>query len=132
MRLAVLAAIVLTSATPAAATTVRVALDQSTRIILNRPARDVVVGNPAVADVNLLDSRNIVILGKGYGTTSILVVDKEGRTIADHQIVVSSPDAGAVSMFRGALMQTYTCDSRCEQSASKAVGSPQTSAASAP
>lgn len=120
MRLALLFTLAFALATPASAATVKVAIDQSTRITLSRPARDVVVGNPAVADVNLADSRNIVVLGKGFGATSLLVMDKDGRTIVDYEVVVSSPDAGAVSLFRGSTQQTFSCATRCEQSASKA------------
>jgi len=121
MRLALVLALLLSSATSATAATLKVALDQSTRITFSRPARDVVVGNPLVADVSLLDAHNLVVLGKGYGSTSLLVVDAAGRTIADHQIIVSSPDTGAVSLFRGAELQTFSCAARCERSASKAV-----------
>ena len=117
MRLPVAIAVVLLSASSALAGTLKVPLDQSTRVSLARPARDVVVSNPRVADVSLLDARNIVVLGKSYGTTSLLIVDAAGRTIADHQIVVSSPDTGTVSFYRGAEVQTFACDARCERSA---------------
>ena len=66
---------------PAAAEILTVRLDQSARVRLSAPARDVVVGNPGVADVSMLDSRNIVVLGKSYGVTNLLVVDRAGRTI---------------------------------------------------
>lgn len=115
MRFAILLTAALFSASSVSAETLTVRRDQSARIALNRPARDVVVGNPTVADVSLLDARNLVVVGKGYGITSLLVVDREGRTIADHQILVSSPDVGAVSLLRGAQVQTYACAPICER-----------------
>jgi Flp pilus assembly secretin CpaC len=114
MRLAVALAAFLAVSGAAEAATISVSMDKSTRISLNRPARNLVVANPKVADVTLIDARNIVILGKGYGTTSLLVVDAAGRTIADHDIVVSSAGVGAVSFYRGAQVQTFACDARCE------------------
>jgi Flp pilus assembly secretin CpaC len=114
MRLATALALFLALSGAADAATLKVALDRSTRISLARPARDIVVTNPKVADVTLIDARNIVVLGKGYGTTSLLVVDAAGRTIADHQIVVSSPDTGAVSFYRGSKVQSFACEARCE------------------
>lgn len=119
MRLALLLSAALFTAFPAAAETLTVHRDQSARIMLSRPARDVVVGNPQVADVTMLDARNIVVLGKGYGTTSLLAVDHAGRTIVDHQIMVGSPDVGAVSLLRGAEIQTYACAPLCERTAGK-------------
>ena len=87
--------------------------------MLSRPARDVVVGNPQVADVTLLDSRNLVVLGKGYGTTNVLVVDRAGRTIVDHRVIVAASDLGAVSLLRGAEVRTYACAPICEQTGGK-------------
>jgi Flp pilus assembly secretin CpaC len=121
MRLALLLTAALLAAFPASAETLTVNKDQSTRIMLSRPARDVVVGNPQVADVTLLDARNIVVLGKGYGLTSVLAVDHAGRTIVDHQIMVGAPDVGAVSLLRGAEVQTYACAPLCERTAGKDV-----------
>jgi Flp pilus assembly secretin CpaC len=114
MRLATALAFFLALSSAADAATLKVALDKSARISLARPARDIVVANPKVADVTLIDARNIVVLGKGYGTTSLLVVDAAGRTIADHEIVVSSPDTGAVSFYRGSKVQSFACEARCE------------------
>jgi Flp pilus assembly secretin CpaC len=114
MHLAVLASLIVAAATPCLAATIEIPLDRTARISLGGPARDVVVGNPKVADVSLLDARNLVVLGKGYGATSLLVVDRNGRTIADHQIVVTSPDVGAMSFIRGGKVQSYACSARCE------------------
>lgn len=108
------------SAAAAEAFTVR--LDHSTRITLSRPARDVVVGNPAVADVNMLDARNLVISGKGYGVTSLLVVDGAGKTILDREVVVVGGDAAAISFFRGGEVRNYACAARCERTGVAAPG----------
>lgn len=98
-----------------AAETLNVKLDQSARITLRQPIRDVVVGNPAVADVSMLDGNSLVVVGKTYGVTNLLIVDRAGRTIMDRDIVVTAPDSGAVSLFRGAEQRTYSCAPRCER-----------------
>lgn len=113
--LAAMAAILL--ATPAAAAEpLRVGIDQSTRVQLSGTARDVVVANPAVADVTMLGGRNLVVLGKRFGVTSVLVVDALGRTIMDRTIVVAAPE-GSVSVYRGALGSAYACSPTCEVAA---------------
>jgi len=113
-RIALLAIAATLAAWPALAETLTVRLDQSVRVRLQTPARDVIVGNPAVADVTVLDSRSVVVLGKGYGVTNLLVVDRAGRTILNRDIVVSAPEA-SVSVFRGPVMSSYACSSLCER-----------------
>lgn len=124
MRLLLAALAVVAIAAPAWAEPLRVNLDQSTRVRLASPARDVVIGNPAIADVTMLDSHNLTIVGKAFGATHLLVIDTAGRTIVDRQLLVTSPDTGQVSMVRGpaqpgakVLMQSYICGASCEQSA---------------
>lgn len=98
----------------AAAQSLPVSIDQAARIQLSASARDVVIGNPAVADVTVVDSRNLVVTGKGYGVTNLLVIDGRGRTILDRQIVVSAGDDGRVSMYRGSSLQEFACSTRCQ------------------
>ncbi|HEY3696297.1 pilus assembly protein N-terminal domain-containing protein [Phenylobacterium sp.] len=108
------AAAALLAAQPALAETLTVRLDQNTAVRLSAPARDVVIGNPNIADVNLLDARHLVVLGKAYGVTNLLVMDAAGRTILDRQVVVGSPDA-SMSYYRGGEARAYACTERCER-----------------
>ena len=98
----------------AAAETLTVRMDQSAAIRLSAPARDVVIGNPAIADVNMLDARNLVVLGKSYGVTNLLVMDQAGRKILDRQIVVSAPEP-SMSFYHGSDVRSYACSDRCER-----------------
>jgi Flp pilus assembly secretin CpaC len=107
----------LASASQAAAPALAVPIDQSARVQLPAGVRDVMIGNPAIADVNLVDSRNAVILGKGYGVTNLLVIDQLGRTVMERQIIVSSPSEGRVSVIRGAKVENYACAAGCERQA---------------
>ncbi len=54
---------------------------QSRRVQLSGQAANVVIGDPAVADVAMLDSHSVLVLGKGFGTTDILVLDRSGRPV---------------------------------------------------
>lgn len=127
MRLVLAAIAAIALVTPvAAAEPLRVGIDQSTRVQLAGVARDVVVANPAVADVTMLDGRNLVVLGKRFGVTSVLVVDALGRTIMDRSVVVAAPE-GSVSVYRGATGASYACSPTCEvaaQGGDKAASSP--------
>lgn len=103
-----------------AAPTLAVPIDQSARVALPAGTRDVMIGNPAIADVNVVDSRNAVILGKGYGVTNLLVIDQLGRTVLERQIVVSAPAAGRVSVIRGPKVDDYACAGGCERAGAAA------------
>ncbi|MCI3135365.1 pilus assembly protein N-terminal domain-containing protein [Phenylobacterium aquaticum] len=106
----------------AQAETLSVLIDQSARLSLPAGAQTVMVGNPAIADVNLLDSHNAVLLGRAYGVTNLLVTDVRGRVLMDRQVVVAAPQTDRVTMFRGGTAASppgvvnYACAAaRCER-----------------
>lgn len=99
----------------AMAATLSVPIDQSTPLALPAGARNVMVGNPAIADINVLDDHNVVVLGRSYGVTNLLVTDARGRTLVNHQIVVSAPEVNRISMYRGNRVDNYACSPRCER-----------------
>ena len=88
---------------------------QATRIHLPVPARDIVVGDPTVADVSLIDERTLVVLGKKVGATTLLAFDALGRPLTDRQIMVSEASDEAVVVHRGVVASTYACASRCSR-----------------
>lgn len=93
-----------------------VPIDQSTPLPLPRGARDVLIGNPAIADVAVLDSSKAVISGRGYGVTNLVVIDQLGRTVMERQVVVAAPSEGRVSVIRGPRVEEYACAGGCERS----------------
>ena len=66
-----------------AAPSLVVPIDQSTPLTLPRGARDVLIGNPAIADVAVIDAGKAVISGRGYGVTNLVVIDQLGRTVLE-------------------------------------------------
>lgn len=92
-----------------------VGLDRVVNIRLWGPASTVVVGNPAIADVNLVNGRSLLITGHAVGQTSIMVLDSSGRETFHQTIVVGAADAGQVSVQRGADVTDYSCSPRCER-----------------
>jgi hypothetical protein len=112
------------AATPAAARpSLVVPIDHATRLTLSRPAGSVVVGNPAVADVTVVDAHTVFVTGKGYGVSEIVVVDPLGRTVWQGEVVVTAPQSGQVSVFRGSEMTDMACADICAPS----VRNPKTS-----
>lgn len=111
--LAVLAAV--TAAAPASAqgSRVTVALDHAERVGLRAPAGSVIVGNPAVADVTVVDERTLFVQGKAFGVTQIVVLDRLGRNLFQGEVVVTAPQSGQVTVFRGSTATDMACAGLC-------------------
>jgi Pilus formation protein N terminal region len=99
----------------ALAASLGVPLDQSTYVTLTGPAHNVILGNPAIADVLVSDPRHLVVTGKGKGVTNLIVTDAAGRTIFDRQIVVGAGSGDRVLLINGASLVRYACTPGCEQ-----------------
>ena len=69
---------------------------------LNAPAATVIVGNPAVADVTIQDPQTLVLTGKSYGQTNLIVLDSDGSPVADTLVEVVQLQAGVVTVYQGA------------------------------
>ncbi|HWF77758.1 MAG TPA: pilus assembly protein N-terminal domain-containing protein [Caulobacteraceae bacterium] len=106
----------------ALAATLAVPLDQSALVTLSAPAHNVVVGNPAIADVAVADQRHIIITGKGPGVTNLVVTDAGGKPIFDREIVVGAQSGGRVALINGPAITSYTCAPICEASPAGAGG----------
>ncbi len=123
---AILAAAVL-MATPAVvaaqSSSLNVEIDQARRVQLRGPAGSVIVGNPQIADVTVVDSNTLYITGKGYGVTEIVAVDPIGRPVFQSQVVVTAGDGGGrVRVWRGATATEMACASSCSPSVRSGAG----------
>jgi len=112
----VLAAALSGSVQAHADTGIHVVMNQATVLKLARPADTVVVGDPEIADAVVKDSRTVVLTGKGFGMTNIVIMDAEGGAIVDDQVLVSRSVANTVRVYRRAFVQTLSCSPFCETS----------------
>ena len=103
-----------------AAPSTNVAIDHTARINLRSPAASVIVGNPAVADVTVVDERTLFLSGRGYGVTEVTVLDPLGRTIWSSEVVVTAPTEGAVTVYRGNQATEMACAQSCAATARSA------------
>jgi Flp pilus assembly secretin CpaC len=93
-----------------------VQIDHSQRVQLRGAAASVIVANPAIADVQVVDANTLYIVGKGYGVTEVAVVDAIGRPLFQNQVVVTGGSTGSVRVWRGAQMTEMACASSCAPS----------------
>ncbi len=113
---AALALLAVPAAAAAQSQPLNVDIDQSTRVQLRAPAGSVIVGNPLIADVTVVDANTLFITGKGYGVTEIVAVDVLGRTVFQSQVVVTAGDSGRVRVWRGAQPTEMACAATCSPS----------------
>ncbi len=111
--LAVAATLALTGLGQAA--DIAVSVNQAKILKLSRPADTIVIGNPAIADASVQDARTIVLTGKGFGQTNLVILDASGAPIVDQQVVVSRDEASTVRVYRRSNVQTLSCTPNCEQ-----------------
>jgi Flp pilus assembly secretin CpaC len=93
-----------------------VVMNQAKIVKLSRPADTIVIGNPAIADAAVQDGTTIVLTGKGFGVTNLVVLDEAGSPIVDEQVTVSRQTTSSVRIYRRANMQTLSCTPYCESS----------------
>jgi hypothetical protein len=74
----------------------------------------IVVGNPLVADATVQQNGVMVVTGRSYGRTNILILDDKGRTLSDVGVDVTASAAGVVTVYRGTGRETYACAPLCE------------------
>ncbi|WP_421914561.1 pilus assembly protein N-terminal domain-containing protein [Mesorhizobium sp.] len=95
---------------------IEVTMNQAKIVKLSRAADTIVVGNPAIADASVQDASTIVLTGKGFGVTNLVVLDQEGSPIVDEQVTVVRQAASSVRIYRRAEVQTLSCTPYCESS----------------
>ena len=121
---AAVAATLLASGAVAQSAPLSVELDHTARLQLRAAAGSVIVGNPAVADVTVVDERTLYVSGRGYGVTEVVVLDGLGRTLYQNNVVVTRPQSGGVRVWRGAQPTDMACAASCAPSARNAPAAP--------
>ncbi len=111
------------SATPALAASgaekaeelkIHVFIDQTQMLHLKSSAGSLIIGNPAIAAVSIHDDRTLLLTGRKFGSTNLIVLDEMGRTIHTSQISVDENRSGSdLTIARGGATKTYSCTSRC-------------------
>ena len=90
-----------------------VAKNHTLRVTLAAPAGSVIVGNPDIADVSVVDSRTVYIVGKGFGSSGVSITGRDGRVLFDGQVTVTSAQVGAITVYKGLKPSTMVCSNIC-------------------
>lgn len=81
---------------------------------INASAATVIVGNPGIADVTIQDPKTLILTGKSFGQTNLIVLDSAGNPIADTLIEVAQMQAGVTTVYQGQARTSLACAPICQ------------------
>jgi Flp pilus assembly secretin CpaC len=93
----------------------RVFMNHAKVLKLDRPVSKVIVGNAKVADATVADSQTIVLTGKAFGTTNLVLLDADGNALLDDRVLVSIDEGNTLRLFRQTERTVYSCTPACEE-----------------
>ena len=91
-----------------------VTVDRAKLFRINKPAATIIIGNPAIADATVEDDRTLVLTGRSFGVTNLMILTEDGELIVDRTIVVRGHEANTVRIYRRSSRETYACAPVCE------------------
>lgn len=98
----------------AASNDVNVTIDEAQLVKIDRPAAEIIVGNPSIADVAVQSGKLLVVTGKSFGRTNLIVIDADGKEITSKMLSVQEPRTGLVTLQRGTGSRySYYCAPNC-------------------
>ena len=103
-----------TAAVDDPASVVTVTVDRAKVFTISRPAATVIVGNPSIADATIEDEKTLVLTGRSFGVTNLIILDLAGEAIVDRTVVVRGHESNTVRIYRRADRETMACAPVCE------------------
>ena len=108
----ILATSALSSAT-ARAEDLIVKYDQSQLLRVSRAVSEIIIGNPTIADISVQSKKLLVVTGKSFGKTNMILLDNEQNVIQENRIIVLQDQTNVVNLRRGVARESYNCSPRC-------------------
>ncbi len=72
-----------------AARIINLGLDEATAFKYQQPIDTVFIANPDIADYQVVKDNQLIVFGKQVGSTSLLVMDADGKIIASRTLVIN-------------------------------------------
>ncbi|MFD0917023.1 pilus assembly protein N-terminal domain-containing protein [Pseudahrensia aquimaris] len=92
----------------------KVIVDRAKVVRFDRSASTIIIGNPLIVDATLQDSQTIVLTGRSFGVTNLIVIDEAGEAIMDETVVVGAHETNSVRIYRRTNRETLACSPVCE------------------
>ncbi|ATQ70451.1 MULTISPECIES: pilus assembly protein N-terminal domain-containing protein [Methylosinus] len=88
-------------------------IDRARVVRMPDGAQTIIIGNPLVADVTMLKAnRLLVVTGKSFGTTNLILLDESGGEVVEQTITVT-PASDKLVVLRGSRRESYACSPDC-------------------
>lgn len=110
---------VLAPGSAAAEEMMRVFMDHARVLKLDRPVSKVIIGNSDVADATVADAKTIVLTGRNFGTTNLVILDQDGNAIVDERILVSIDEGNTLRVYKQTTRTVFSCSPNCERHAER-------------
>jgi hypothetical protein len=81
---------------------------------ISAPAATVIIGNPGVADITIQDPQTLVLTGRSFGTTNLIVLDAAGNPVADTIVSVVQAQGDMLTVYQGSARTTLACEPICQ------------------
>lgn len=92
---------------------IRVEADYARLVKLPEGGQTIVIGNPLIADVTMLKTGQLVVVtGKSFGTTNLIVLDRSGQQVGE-SIITVVPARDKVVVQRGPHRESLSCYPTC-------------------
>ncbi len=92
-----------------------VTVDQAKVFRISRPAATIIIGNPSIVDATIQDEQTLVLTGRSFGITNLIILDDQGDAVIDQSVVVRGSETGTVRIYRGGNnRETLACSPVCE------------------
>lgn len=88
---------------------IAVPMDNVALVSFKAPVSTVYIGNPSIAELTIIDSRHVFVLGKRFGATNLIALGAERNVIENDPVTVTSRQAAAVTVYRGGVTYNYVC-----------------------
>lgn len=90
--------------------------DQSQLLPLRGPAAQIIVGNPSIVDVDIHHKDVLVVTGKTFGMTNLIVLDANRKIIEERRLFVQRDEHKVVNLQKGGKRESYSCAPQCNPS----------------
>ncbi len=90
-----------------------VTYDQSQILRLPRRVSEIIIGNPSIAEITISSGKMLVITGKAFGITNLILLDEQKNIMLSRRLITLRPTAKVVNLMRGGGRQTYNCTPQC-------------------
>ncbi|VAW46977.1 Similar to secretin RcpA/CpaC, associated with Flp pilus assembly [hydrothermal vent metagenome] len=84
---------------------------------INAPAATVIVGNPGIADVTIQDAQTLILTGKSFGQTNLIILDSAGNPIVDTLLEVIQTSDNLITVYLGLARVSFSCEPTCQPTA---------------